>query len=569
MIKATGEQALVAAAMQAAGDVGYEWDLQGDRIFWSEGMAGLFGTEDAGPFSRGDSYNGRVNPEDLPYRLKCLSDHYRTRQTFDCEYRIRQADGGFCWVHDRGFAEFDKNGKPIRLRGVLRPINRRKQHEARLEHLANFDELTGHFNRNRVRDALHQALLHGQRYGIQGAYFSIGIDKLGLINDAYGYLTADAVIIAVGQRLERVIRGSDVMGRVGGDVYGLVLSHCPEEEMTTVAEKILRAFRDHPINTPSGSLHVSVSIGGVAYPAYVQTAHEAITHAETAMQAAKRQGRDCFNVYLLTDEQRSDQRRSMVVGEQIKAALKDHRLMFAFQPIVRSNGLATKLYECLLRMRSPSGDIVPAGVFVPVGERLGLARIIDRRVLELAVEELTTHRQVRLAVNISGFTAADHSWLRRLVALLGDRPEVASRLMVEITETAAIQDIEETARFVATVRELGCHVALDDFGAGFTSFRHLKALTVDVVKIDGSFIRGIADNLDNRLFVRTLVRLAKSFGLETVAECVETAEDAEVLVSEGVDYLQGHHFAEPSLERPWTSDAAAGRQKRYLRAFGA
>jgi EAL domain-containing protein (putative c-di-GMP-specific phosphodiesterase class I) len=137
------------------------------------------------------------------------------------------------------------------------------------------------------------------------------------------------------------------------------------------------------------------------------------------------------------------------------------------------------------------------------------------------------------------------------MALVGDRPDLARRLIVEITETAALVDMEEAVRFVSEVRKLGCRVALDDFGAGYTSFRHLKALTVDVVKIDGSFVRDIAVNNDNRLFVRTLVGLARGFGLRTVAECVETPEAAKVLESEGADYLQGYHFARPELVRPW------------------
>src|SRR3546814_10218328 len=156
MISATNGRNLIAAAMAAAGDVGYEWDLATDRIRWIGPVERLFEGQDIAPFSHGDGFNRRVNPADLPYRLKCLSDHYRMREVFDCEYRIRQSNGGFCWVHDRGFTEFAASGEPLRLLGVLRPIDRRKQHEAHLEQLANFDELTGHFNRTRMREALHQ-----------------------------------------------------------------------------------------------------------------------------------------------------------------------------------------------------------------------------------------------------------------------------------------------------------------------------------------------------------------------------------------------------------------------------
>ena len=193
---------------------------------------------------------------------------------------------------------------------------------------------------------------------------------------------------------------------------------------------------------------------------------------------------------------------------------------------------------------------------MPVVEELGLIRLVARKVLELVNEELARHPDARLAMNVSGLTAMDRSWLRNVVGLLRGKPEIASRLVVEITETAGLEDIDECTRFVATLRDLGCQVALDDFGAGYTSFRHLKSLAVDMVKIDGSFIRDIAKNQDNLLFVRTLLELARNFKLETVAECVETQDQAKLLTAEGVNLLQGYAFGAPELERPWASPSS-------------
>jgi diguanylate cyclase (GGDEF)-like protein len=555
-----GQESLVTAALMAAGDAVYRWDLVADTMTWAGSLGREFGVPPQVLFASGESFHGRINPEDLAGRLRALSDHYVTRQPFDCEYRMRRPDGEFSWVHDRGAAEFAPTGEPVALTGTLRVIDRRKQHEARLEHLATFDELTGHFNRTRLRQALQQIIVHSQRYGLPGAYLSVGIDKLALVNDAYGYVTADAVIVAAGQRLERVLRASDVMGRIGGDVFGIVLSHCPETETATVADKILRAFREHPIQTPSGPIHITVTIGGVAFPGQVQTAVDAITRAEAAMHEAKRLGRDGFRAYRMSEEQRRDHRRSIAVCEQVTEALKTDRLLFAFQPVVACASHEVQFHECLIRMHDPAGNVVQAAAFVPTVERLGLVRLLDRRALDLAVQELARHEHACLALNISGLTATEHSWLRALMALVGSRRDLARRLIVEITETAAIQDIEETSRFVATVRGLGCRVALDDFGAGYTSFRHLKALTVDIVKIDGSFVAGIAENDDNRLFVRTLVGLARNFGLQTVAERVETAAEAAVLAELGVDSLQGYHFGKPALTAPWHGNGRAVRE---------
>jgi EAL domain-containing protein (putative c-di-GMP-specific phosphodiesterase class I) len=205
-------------------------------------------------------------------------------------------------------------------------------------------------------------------------------------------------------------------------------------------------------------------------------------------------------------------------------------------------------YECLVRMYDRDGKLVPAAQFVPAIEQLGLMRSIDNRVRDLAIFELERNPQVSLAINISGLTATERSWFRGLVARLKERRDIAKRLIVEITETAALQDIDETSRFVSALRALGCKVALDDFGSGFTTFHHLKALTVDVVKIDGSFVRNITTDTENQIFIHNLMALAQALGVSTVAECVETREDADYLSNAGIDLLQGYYFGRPEID---------------------
>jgi EAL domain-containing protein (putative c-di-GMP-specific phosphodiesterase class I) len=259
----------------------------------------------------------------------------------------------------------------------------------------------------------------------------------------------------------------------------------------------------------------------------------------------------------MTEQQRLLHRSNMELGEQVTMALKDNRLVFAYQPVVDASTHEVRYYECLMRMRTLEGDVIAAGKFIPVVERLGLMRALDRRALELVIHDLETHPDVTLAFNISGVTAADRGWLRILVGQLKDRRDLASRMIIEITETAALYDIDDSARFVSVLRDLGCEVALDDFGAGYTTFRHLKALTVDVVKIDGSFVHDLAQNTENQLFIRNLLSLARAFNLVTVAECVETNEEAVILSSEGVNLLQGYFFGKPDLAPSWRKPAAA------------
>jgi diguanylate cyclase (GGDEF)-like protein len=539
------------SALEAAGDLAYIWDLASDALEWHGSTMTRLGGSHAAAIVTGKGFAERIHPEDRSLRESRLEASAARGDFFECEYRLGDESGDTLWVQDRGRAELAADGSPQRLMGVLRLVTDRKLEQLRLERLANHDELTGHFNRTRLREALNRAVSSSLRSGRPGAYLAIGIDKLGTVNDAFGYQIADEVIVEIGRRLDRQFRGGDVMGRVGGDRFGLVLSSCPPENVATVAEKILALIGQAQITTSAGALYATVSIGGVCFPEHGMNGFDVMTRAETALAEAKRAGRDCFVAYRVAKAQQRQQRADIALGERVQRALKEDRLVFAYQPVVNSESGAVAYHECLLRMIAEDGSIVSAAAFVSVIEQLGFIRLLDRYVLERAVSEASQHPECALAFNISGLTATDHAWLRFLVSLLRDRPEVARQLVIEITETAALHDIQESARFVGTLRELGCRVALDDFGAGFTSFRYMQALDVDIVKIDGSFVRNLAESSDNQIFLRHLVGLADAFGLITVAECVESARDAAILRQEGVRFLQGYYFGRPTLEQPW------------------
>jgi EAL domain-containing protein (putative c-di-GMP-specific phosphodiesterase class I) len=251
--------------------------------------------------------------------------------------------------------------------------------------------------------------------------------------------------------------------------------------------------------------------------------------------------------------QAPQQRRRLpsALGSKLREALRQDRLFFAFQPVVCAATGNVDYFECLLRMRDEGGEIVTGSEFITTIEHLGLIGLVDRFVLEKALQELDAYPEVKLGFNVSGLTACDRPWLRSLMSVLRRQPELARRIVIEITETAVLYDTEETARFVDTLRHAGCRVALDDFGAGHTTLRHLQTLAIDTVKIDGSFIRNLAGSPENRVFLRHLLGLTKGFGLSTVAECVESAQDAELLRAEGIAYLQGYHIGPPTIERPW------------------
>jgi EAL domain-containing protein (putative c-di-GMP-specific phosphodiesterase class I) len=221
-------------------------------------------------------------------------------------------------------------------------------------------------------------------------------------------------------------------------------------------------------------------------------------------------------------------------------------------------------YECLMRIRRADGTIVPATAVIPVAEQLGLVRLIDHRVIELVISELVAAPTLNASLNVSPDSLTDPDWWSLLGAQLRAHPGVAQRLILEITETAAIQNIDETAGFVTRAKDFGCRIAIDDFGAGYTSFRNLRRLGVDIIKIDGAFVQNLPRSEDDRVFVRTLIELGRSLGLSTVAEWVQDDEAAAVLAEWGCDYLQGDLIARAKIERPWATgtnpgtDAAAG-----------
>lgn len=530
-------------SLAAAGDAAYVWDLTDDRIVWDAGSVDFARIGGPEAFLDGNALAARLNDDDRRKRANRLQAHITAGREYDCEFRVVLDDGSEVWVHDRGAMLPNK-----RLCGVWRFLGAERNRDTG----SVVDELTGLFNRQRLREALDYAVTASLRTGRPGGYLVVGIDKLGNVNDSFGEDIGDAVLIEIGNRLELTLRASDVLGRVGADRFGIVLAECPEDHINVAAERILTAVNQEPVRTPAGPVYATVSLGAATFPEQGKVAQELMNRAEHALTEAKRAGRDCYTSYALSEEQRLKHRADMAMGERVQRALKEDRLVFAYQPVVASDQPGkVDYYECLLRMIDEDGNAVSAAEFIPVIEHLGFVRTIDRYVMERAVREAAAQPGVVLGFNISGVTATDRSWLRAITRLLRDRPDVARQLVVEITETAALSDIDECARFVEALHALGCRVAIDDFGVGFTSLRHLQVLACDTVKIDGSFVADLAEKVDNQVFLRHLVGIAHGLGFATVAEGVENEEQAAILRREGVQLLQGYYFAKPTIQAPW------------------
>ena len=549
-----GAAAISCAVVNAVGDVAYRWSLADDRMHWGEGASTLLGISMLNSISTGNEFIARTLSQNGASRYEAI---LRSRELdrgdgvrYEVEYQVRDDYGGLRWVEDRGRWFANGEGKPEVAIGMLRAIDERRIREDRLVRLSTYDELTGLLNRIRLKEELDEALRQTETAHSPAAFLLVAIDNLAFINDSYGFEVGDEVILGVGQRLRTIARRVDTVGRHSGNKFGLILRNCSKERLIAAAERLLASVRDQVVETSRGPVAMTISAGCVSLPADARNVEAALAHAEEALTAAKEMRRDSYVLYAPSRERERTRRRNMNVADELVAALNDKRICLAYQPIVSAATSEVTMYESLIRLVQPDGSISAAGNFVPIAEKLGLIGLLDYRVMEIAMETLRQRPDVHLALNVSGRTTSDRMWLDTLVAQLRADTALASRLTVEITETVAIHNIEESANFVATLRELGCLVAIDDFGAGYTSFRNLKMLDVDMVKIDGSFVQNLTANRDNQFFVRTLVDLAHNFNLPTVAEWVGNAEEVAMLKSFGVDYLQGFYLGEPKLTLP-------------------
>ncbi len=473
---------------------------------------------------------------------------------YACEYQISLRPGQAHWVEERG--GWLGAGDSRRLIGVIRSVENQKQREAHLAWLAENDELTGVMNRAQMRARLDQALDLMKGSNGAGAYLLIGIDDVGGINADFGFDVADEVIVECSRRIALNLRNDDFIGRVAGTKFGVFLTEAGHERVREVCVRLLNAMRESVIETRKGSVAASISIGAVEAPKDADSAHKAMASAEAALDQAKRLGRSSWSSFSEKTDTVTQRRRNTHMSDVILTALNERRVRLAFQPIVSDIGESPSKFECLIRMRAEDGREVPAPEFIPVAERLGLVHLLDRRVLELAVNTLAACPNVKLNVNVSMETVKDPLWAEGYLSVMRANEALARRITVELTETQVIDAIDASIEFVAELKKIGASFGIDDFGAGYTSFRNLKALDIDILKIDGSFVTGVSSSRENQLFVRTLLDLARNFGMKTVAEWVDNEADAMLLKGLGVDFLQGYLLGKPETSPVWLPDGA-------------
>jgi diguanylate cyclase (GGDEF)-like protein/PAS domain S-box-containing protein len=435
------------------------------------------------------------------------------------------------------------NGELIGFSTISRDITERKRIEERLTQLANHDPLTGLYNRHRFEEELILQVAKMRRYGTGGAVLVLDLDNFKYVNDGFGHGAGDDVLRSLGRLLDGRLRESDVLARIGGDEFAILMPDTDETNARKLAMELLAHVREHHLQIDGRPVRVTTSIGVTLIDDATTNAEELLAEADRAMYDAKDSGRD--RVITLERGDRGATRRppKLTWEHRIRDALEQDSLVLYCQPILDLRTEKISQHELLLRIRGDDG-LVPPGAFLGDAERLGLIHEIDRWVVTEAIRLLGEQPSLRLEVNLSGSSVDDEGLLKLIERELDANGADPSRLIFEITETAAIASMDQGRRFAEALREVGCRFALDDFGAGFGSFYYLKHIPVDFLKIDGDFVRSPRSRTDE-LVVESIVTMAKGLGKETIAEFVEDADTLDAIRSAGVDFAQGFHIGRP------------------------
>jgi len=461
--------------------------------------------------------------------------------------RVDATSGKRTWLSVSGEPRFDRAGRFIGYRGVTTDVSARKEVELKLEQLARYDELTGLANRHLLAERIQQGIALAQRESCHCAVLFIDLDRVRRVNNTLGHVAGDALISEIARRIVGRVRGTDTVGRRGGDEFIVVLPMIPEPAAAAhVAKGILQAISE-PLTMNGAQLHVTASIGISVYPDDGEDQRALIQHADAAMYFTKAHGRNGYHFYTPTMHERVNSR--LDVEARLRAALDEGRFSLVYQPQIELATGRIACFEALLRWHDPDHGLLLPGSFIDIAEETGLILRIGEWVLN---EACTAARSwgadddtPPVAVNISAlqFQQPDLPELTRAVLHRTGLP--ANRLELEVTETSLMRDSAAVLDVLYQLRRAGVAIAIDDFGSGYSSLGYLKRFPIDKLKIDRTFIAGCADADHDAAITTAIIALGKALNLDVVAEGVETVAQLEFLRQRGCGAAQGFLLAEP------------------------
>ncbi|MGE5320105.1 MAG: EAL domain-containing protein [Hyphomicrobiaceae bacterium] len=488
-----------------------------------------------------------AHPDHFAMHLQSALD---TREPSE-NYEIQMSDGRV--ITELDYPVRDREGRFIGHLWVYEDVTRERQTAEQLVYLAERDALTGLYNRHRFQQELARTMLDSDRHQTQCAVMFFDLDEFKTINDSYGHRAGDALLIRVASEIGTLVRRNEVLARLGGDEFAILLPSVRADEAEALADRVVRAIAQIPFRFEGQNLRLTASLGIAYYPGQATDADDLVARADIAMYQAKSAGKNTWRVFRADNEADTEMRSRLSWGERISSALDNGLFQLHFQGVYRAEDSTLSHLEALIRMtdeRNP-GHLIMPGHFIQLAEKSGRILDIDRWVIHETLRRLAEDPAIpSIAFNLSGRSLSEPGLPQYISDALRRTGVNPSRLIVEITETAAVSDLHDAQRMIEALRRLGCGVCLDDFGVGFASFAYLKHLHVDTIKIDGIFIRDLPSEPDNQVFVQAMVSVALGLGKSVVAEYVEDGRTLALLRQFGVDLVQGYYLDRPTPDHP-------------------
>ncbi|WP_162631839.1 EAL domain-containing protein [Burkholderia sp. JP2-270] len=445
----------------------------------------------------------------------------------------------------------DSNGVTSGVVLVFRDVTEARRFSREMAYRATHDTLTGLINRTEFESRLMQAVADIGGGTKPGAVFYVDLDQFKLVNDTCGHVAGDALLKRVASHLDDSLRMPHTLARLGGDEFGIILPDCSIDEAEEIASRLCKSVDEMRFEYKGCHICVGASIGVVPLDSQLESVDEIMQYVDRSCYAAKDAGRNRVHVWSVTDQAMLARKNEMDWIRRLRQAIDENRfVLYAQQIFSLQVPAAAKRFEVLLRLPEEDGNLIPPGAFLPAAERFGIASRIDRWVVNQVFRWMASYSDrldhiEYVSVNLSGQSIGDSDFFEYIRDLLTRYSFNGSKLCFEITETAAVTNLDDAATFIHALKEYGVRFALDDFGSGASSFGYLKALPVNYLKIDGQFVRNLHQDALDRTVVRCIQEVANVLGKETIAEFVETAEISAMLTKMGVGSAQGFFLHRP------------------------
>ncbi len=423
------------------------------------------------------------------------------------------------------------------------------ERDARLLKLANHDALTGLYNRRRFMEELDSEVQFLGRNKNRGALLFVDLDQFKYVNDTCGYPAGDRLIQQVARRLRDSVGEEGIVARFGGDEFAVLASNASRRQAKSLAELILEDMRQLTHVEGNNIFHIHCSIGVTMISADKNSADDLVAQADIACREAKARGRNRMEFYRVSEREAEQMVADIGWMRTLRQAIDNDDFTLHYQPIVQISSGETTHHEVLLRMRADNGKLIAPDAFLPAAVRFGLMADIDTWMIENAIKALAEYRygnpDLQFSINLSA-NAFEAENLGTFVASQLKKHEVpAASVIFEITESLAVRHLSHVEQQIAVLREMGCEVALDDFGTGYSSFSYIQQLTVDYIKIDGSFIKDLVNKRVDQKIVQLIGEIGREAGMKTIAEYVQSSEALSLLGKLGIDYAQGYYIGRP------------------------